>query len=53
MDHEEKKKRCHNQEVVEPLLIDGEDFSKLHETGHLEYYEDALNKNISLRTILM
>lgn len=34
------------------LKIDGEDLLKLPRTGHLEYYENSLDKRIELQTIL-
>lgn len=41
---EERWQRCQDLEKVHPLTLDGEDFSKLPETGQLKYYDDSLDR---------
>lgn len=52
VDAEGKKRWCHDQEPIEPLSIDGEDFSKLLETGRLEYYADSFDRRVCLHTMI-
>lgn len=52
MDAEDKKRQHHDLELVEPLSIDDEDFSKLLEIGRLEFSNESLDKRVHLCTMI-
>lgn len=52
IDVEENKRWCHDLNLVETLFMDGGDFSMLLKIDCLEFYSDALDRGVYLRTML-